>query len=391
MARCAPEVVAAAAVRLPVQWPRALGAALVVVSLSGCGQAGAVGKAEPHAESVSPDPDRPARSGAALEGRRVEVAVVQPSSEMLQLEVPGEVEGYRDAWLAPPLGGYVERVLVEEGRRVQEGAALIHVDRKMHALREDRVRLQLEVAAREHERALNLGTSIPTAEVDAARDRVSLAEADLRELSLNTERAVLRAPFSGVVVELDAEVGEVAPPGAPLIRLVQLDPIKISVALSDRDMALAKRGAPAHVSLDARSGVYEGKVTALAQAANLKTRAFEATVELPNPEGELLPGMIASVSLRSDTDASKEKSLVVAQDWLVTRRDGVGVFIEVDGKARWRDVELGDILRRQVVVESGIEAGDALIIVGHRDLVEGDPVLVHRRGKCCTEGRATFR
>lgn len=324
-----------------------------------------------------------------LRGLRVEVAILSPSSENLQLEVPGEVEGYRDAWLAAPLGGYIEKVLVKKGARVREGRSLLYVDRQTHALREQRVRLQLEVAAREHQRAVALGTAIPTAEVDSAKDRVQLAEANLRELVHNSQMATVRAPFSGVVVDMNAEVGEVAPPGTPLLRLVQLDPILVTVALSDRDISLAEVGSVAHIQLDARSGIFEGKVTAISQAANLKTRAFEATIQLPNPDGKLLPGMIASVSLMSKA-TSGDKRLVIAQDWLVTRRNGVGVFVEEQGKARWRSVKLGEILRRQVVVESGLKTGDALIIVGHRDLVEGDDVLVHRRGQCCLNGRATF-
>lgn len=355
--------------------------------LVGCERAGA--NEEEGEGSAAPQPSVQGSPEVKLRGRRVEVAVLRPSSDNLELEVPGEVEGFRDAWLASALGGYVEKVLVKEGATVNAGQSLLYVDRQTHSLREQRVRLQLEVAAREHQRALSLGTSIPTAEVDSARDRVQLAEANLDELKLNSQRATVRAPFSGVVVAVDTEVGEVAPPGAPLVRLVQLDPIKVSVALSDRDISLATEGSVARVQLDARSGVFEGKVTSLSRAADLKTRAFEATIELPNREGRLLPGMIASVSLASKSKPGSER-LVIAQDWLVTRRNGVGVFVEIAGKAVWRDVKLGEILRRQVVVRSGLQPGDALIIVGHRDLVEGDDVLVHRRGECCRDGRATF-
>lgn len=349
----------------------------------GAGAAAATGSSAAGSSVAGPVPE------VHLRGLRVEVAVLKPSGETLELEVPGEVEGYRDAWLAAPLGGYIEKVLVKKGEQVRAGRSLLHVDREIHALREERVRLQLEVAAREHQRTVALGTSIPTAEVDSAKDRVQLTEASLRELVNNTQRATVRAPFSGVVVDIDTEVGEVAPPGARLLRLVQLDPIQVSVALSDRDVALAELGSVARVQLDARSGVFEGKVTAISQAADLKTRAFEATIQLPNPDGRLLPGMIASVLLASHAKPGDER-LVIAQDWLVTRRDGVGVFVEEEGKARWRSVKLGEILRRQVVVESGLKSGDALIIVGHRDLVEGDDVLVHRRGRCCRNGRATF-
>lgn len=335
-------------------------------------------------------PTSPLGESLNLGGQRVEVAVVETSKGELELSVPGEVEGFRDAWLAAPLGGYIERVLVRKGSFVEAGAPLALVDRKTHAAREAQARLQLDVAKRELDRALALGGSIPRSELDQARDGVRLAEARISELALNTHRSTLRAPFSGVVVSADIERGEVAGPGAPLVRLVQLDPVKVTVSLSDRDMELAKEGSRARIRLDANSKLYEGTVQSLAPAADLKTRGFEAEIEVPNPDKALLPGMIANVTLRSQLGEGEEEQLVIAQDWIVTGLNGVGVFVESEGRARWRDVELGQILRKQVVVSGGLKPGDALIIVGHRELVDGDQVLVHRRGRCCREGRATF-
>ncbi len=330
----------------------------------------------------------------SLAGHRVEVAIVEPSRGALRLAVPGEVEGDRDAFLAAPLGGYIERVLVEEGDRVKRGQILVNVDRATHAARQERARVELASAERELKRTQALAGTIPQADIDAAEDRVKLAKATLHELELNASRAIVSAPFSGSIVKVNAEVGEVAAPGTPLVRLVKLDPARVTIALSDRDISLAKVGAKARVYLDARSGVYEGTVTSIASAADLKTRSFEAVIEVQNEREELLPGMIANVELDSKDDADAPPGaptkLVISQDWLVTKPDGVGLFVVEAGKAVWRSVELGDVLRKQVVVKSGLSAGDALIIVGHRDLVAGDQVLIHRQGVCCVGGRATF-
>jgi membrane fusion protein (multidrug efflux system) len=125
----------------------------------------------------------------------------------------------------------------------------------------------------------------------------------------------------------------------------------------------------------------------------MKTRSFEALIEVKNETERLLPGMIARETLDTrdgETGDGDPERLVIAQDWLVTHPDGVGAFIEVDGVARWRSLSLGEVLRTQVVVENGLSAGDSLIITGHRELVDGDRVLVHRRGRCCTDGRVSF-
>jgi membrane fusion protein (multidrug efflux system) len=340
-------------------------------------------------------PETPREVGgdqAQLNGTRVEVAVVKPSSSGLTLRVPGEVEGVRDAELAAALGGYIEAVQVKEGQTVKQGAVLARVDTNTYSARLVRAQVERTAAERELARAESLGAAIPQAELDAARDRLASAQAGLGELQVAAGRSVVTAPFSGVVVRVDAEVGEVAGPGTPLFRLVQLKPVRVSVALSDRDMALAEVGMSASVELAARSGVHEGKVVQLSQAANLKTRSFEALVEVPNEDESLLPGMIAQVSLSTGSDEGQEAALrlLISQDWVVTKPSGVGVFVAKGGKAVWRPVQLGTVVRRQVEVLSGLASGDQLIIVGHRGLVDGDDVLIHRSGTCCHNGRAVF-
>lgn len=326
-----------------------------------------------------------------LSGTRVEVAVVNPSNSGLTMRVPGEVEGIRDAMLSAALGGYIEQVSVKEGQHVKKGAVLARVDSQTYSTRLVRAQVEKDAAERELARAEGLGDSIAVAELDAAKDRVAAAKATQSELHVAVSRTVLSAPFEGVVVEVNAEVGEVAGPGAPLFRLVQLDPVRVSIALSDRDMALAQVGMTATVDLAARSGVYTGKVVQLSQAANLKTRSFEALVEVENKDGSLLPGMIAQVSLSTTSEAAPESArLLISQDWLVTHPDGVGAFVAENGKAVWRPLKLGVVVRRQVEVLDGLKSGDALIIVGHRSLAEGDDVLVHRKGVCCENGRAVF-
>jgi len=74
----------------------------------------------------------------------------------------------------------------------------------------------------------------------------------------------------------------------------------------------------------------------------------------------------------------------------VTKLDGLGVFVEDDGVARWRPVALGPVVRHQVIVTDGVSLGDRIIVTGQRELEEGDPVLVVREGQCCTDGRVRF-
>jgi membrane fusion protein (multidrug efflux system) len=318
---------------------------------------------------------------------RVEVAQLSLSQETLSLNLPGEVEAARDALLAASLGGHVERVHVKTGDRVKRGQALVWVDSASHRARLKQAKVELEAAERELLRAKALGKSIAKAELEAADTRVRAARAAVSTARVSASRAVIQAPFAGTVVDVDVEVGEVAAPGAPLVRVVQLDPVLVTVAVSDRDIVALKEGASAQVHFSARGKPAQGVVKTIKRAADLRTRAFEAEIEVKNPNSEYLPGMIASVTLESQAE---REQIVLSQDWLVTRSKDVGVFVVQAEVARWRALQLGPVMRDRVAVDAGLKAGETIVIAGHRELVDGDRLLVSRRGKCCREGRVEF-
>jgi len=176
-------------------------------------------------------------------------------------------------------------------------------------------------------------------------------------------------------------------PSMPVARVVQLNPVHVTVSVSDRDVGILHEGMPVKVSVDAVAGLFEGTMVAIDRAANLNTRTFLAEVAVDNSEGRLLPGMIATAAIGAELG---EGSVVLPQDWLVTKMDGIGVFLDEDGRAAWRPVEAGTVVHDQVVINSGLEADDRLIMVGHRSLQDGDPLIVSREGVCCENGRPVF-
>ncbi len=349
-----------------------------------CAMALACGEAKGDAAKPAPSGAREAPKARAT---RVEIAEMITSSPTLTLRLPGEVEGAREAKLAAALGGLVEKVHVKVGDRVRAGASLAWVDRAMHDIAVKQATLQVEQAKTELDRVERAGKSLATSRRDAARFAFSNAEAALAMAELRARRANVRAPFSGVVADVDVEVGEVVPPAGEIARLVQVDPIHVSVTVSDKDIVSLEKGLDVEIDTSARAERFAGKISSVSPAADLRTRAFEALVEVPNKERLLLPGMIATVSVRKPLGDSV---LAIPQHVLVTRREGNGVFIHDDGVARWRVLELGRVVQSQVIVTGGLAVGEEVVVVGHRELADGDPLIVSRRGKCCSEGVITF-
>lgn len=327
------------------------------------------------------------KSAPEARATRVEVATVTSTRTTSEFVRPGEIDGAREASLASALGGFVERVSVETGQDVAKNAPIAHVDTRTHAAQVRLTKVELDEARRELTRLESLGKAVASARVDTARSRLARAEAQ-HALSLTRQsRAVIRAPFAGAVVGLEVEKGEVVSPGAPVARLIQLDPIHVSVSVTDRDVAALEVGDKAQINTTTTADPVTGTIARIEPSADLQTRTFLVEVEVANEKRRLLPGMIAQVGFRSERSG---EALFLPQDFIVTRLDGNGVFVVDGGKARWRPLELGGVSGTEVEVASGLEPGERIVTLGHRGLNDGDPLIISREGRCCVDGRVVF-
>jgi len=336
------------------------------------------------AEESAEESEDEERLPPPVNAKRVEVALLEQGEVRIELSLQAEVEGYRDTLLSAPAGGLIENVLVSSGDQVDKGKLLARIDSRLYGAQREQAAAALEQARNQWRRIEASGDSVSEADQEQAQSGLRSARAAFRVANLQSSRARIMAPFEGIVADVNIEKGEVAPPGAPLIRLVQLDPILLKLSVSDRDVVALEKGMSASVTLDADRSIYEGKVSNINPAANIQTRTFEVDVEVPNPEHKILPGMIARVRINEPIQSS---SLSLPQHLLVTRLNGNGVFVEKDGIAHWRDVEVEKVLGNQVLISSGLSKGEKVVINGHRELVDGDKVIVAREGTCCTNGR----
>lgn len=361
---------------------------MAVWALAGCERASA--------DAAAPKADASARTTVQREGEtvapvargtRVEEAAIVPSEARLDLSLPGEVEGSRDAVLASPTGGYVEALLVKEGQKVRKGQPIARIDTSVRRAARDQAKAELDLAQSRFEQVQALGDMASPAQIQQAKTQLAVAQSALEMAEIQLRRSVIAAPFSGVVAQVQPEVGEVVAPGGPVARIVDLDPVNVTVSISDRDVMSIRPGMEVTVTADARPDAVRGKVVSVDPAADLRTRTFTAKIEVPNPDGALLPGMIASVRLARTVGRN---AIVLPQDALVTQLDGIGVFLDQGGVARWRPVKVGAVVHDQVIIEDGLADGEKVIVTGHRELADGDPLIVLRSGKCCTNGRVVF-
>lgn len=320
---------------------------------------------------------------------RVEAATLEGGTMAGHFVRPGEVIGARGATLAAALGGYVEKVLVRSGDEVSKGQLIARIDSSSHGAQLELVRVELEDSKRELERLSKMGKAIASARVDAAKTRVARAKAQQRIAQTRMMRAAVKAPFAGTLVGLGIDEGEVTAPGQPIGRLLVLDPIAVSVSVTGRDVHSLSVGSPVKISTAGTATPIEGHVTSIESAADLRTRTFLVDVQAPNADRKLLPGMIASVEFQP---TARGTGLLLPQDLLVTNLKDNGVFVVgEDNVARWKPLELGEIVGGQVEILGGVSKGERIVTVGMRSLSDGDKVIITRDGVCCTNGSVTFK
>src|SRR5262249_4853214 len=214
-----------------------------------------------------------------------------------------------------------------------------------------------------------------------AEAQISAAEAVRAAAAINRGDARLKSPVDGIVLQRDADVGELISPGKPAFVLADTSVVKAQFGVPDLDVHNLKLGSALSVALDALPGRdFSGQITSIAPSADQKTRLFEVEVSIPNPQRLLKVGMIASLTL----EATKSEGVpTVPLNAVVRSRnqpDQYSVFIiEERGDhpaAHLQSVSLGEAFGNRIAVQSGVNVGDRVITSGANRLVDGEVVQV---------------
>ena len=323
--------------------------------------------------------DRDETSTKKLNSRalRVEAISVESRTQALTVKLPGEVESARRARLASPTGGFVQKLFVRKGHRVKKGQDLAWINKDIAYAQLEQAEAQLELARHEMELVEAAGESMPRTRKVRTKAQLKTAQAMHKLAAINARRSRLQAPFAGVISRMNIALGEVIAPGQMVMLLENIDTVKVTVSISDRDIRWVRKGVQARVQLDGGSAAIDATVSRVSPSADLETRTFIAEIDLENKLDFLRPGMLGTVIIESEFE---NKAIAIPQYALLTRKEGNGVFVVENQKALWRPVQIGRLRGHSLVVLSGLKDGDELIIRGHRELNNGDEVLVVAAG-----------
>jgi RND family efflux transporter MFP subunit len=301
----------------------------------------------------------------------VRVATVQASDSARDLVLTGQLDA--DISVAASFGaaGSVEKVLVDEGQTVSKGQVLAVLDagslKDQLALAQAKAD-QAEDAWKRMEPMHRDGTlpEIKWVEVETGRDQarsaVSMARRDL-------EDAVLRAPMTGIVARRSIQPGERTVPGVSAFTLVQTGTMLAVLPVAEKDIARIRPGMPARVDIRATGSQVVGKVREIGVEADPLTRTYRVKVALPNPGGVLKVGMVSQVRLRVPGAAPVPVAPPAAV--LVDGQDRRYVWVVTDSVIHRRDVRTGELVQEGIGIDSGLSAGEAVVVSGTPMLSEG--------------------
>jgi len=317
---------------------------------------------------------------AALKQNIEPVSVITLTLKPRRLEdkinLPAVVEPYEDVWVKAEVSGQVVEVLVQEGEAVEKGQVLIQLDDRDYKARLSRIEANYQLAKLEYERtsALVRKKVMSPAELDKISTQLKDLEAQVNEVQLALNRTQIISPICCLLNETKANRGDFVGVGDPVARILQLNPVKVTVGVPESDVAAVFDLTEAEVIIEAlNKRRVKGTKVFLSRMPRTLARLYDLELMVPNPDGKILPGMFVRVDL---VKAVYRQALSVPLYAVITQADRSFVYVEENGRARRRDVELGILVGWEVQVASGLKQGERVIVVGHRFLDDDQPVNV---------------
>jgi membrane fusion protein (multidrug efflux system) len=359
---------------------------VVLLSVGIYGRIRATGEAEGESAGGDTGPT-PASAASAFTtdiAIPVEGVAARRGTLVLSVSAAGQAAAWRQAVVTAQVNGRVAAVPARENGAVGESSPLVVLDPVEYQLAVDEAEARLRTAQAQFEELTLLNEEIADPATRAERERFARARSGLDEAGVGLRRAQLDlartrlgAPFAGRAASIEVVPGEWVRTGDELMTVLDLDPIRVEVQVLESEVGLLGAGGRASVSFAAfPDEAFAGRVETINPMVEPGTRTARVTVLVPNPQGRILPGMYARVSLDARRYADRilvPRSAVLERD----RRSMLFVYQGDDrgGLAKWRYVTTG--LANDSLVEIVPGDGTELVEPGETVLTDGHYTLIH--------------
>lgn len=339
----------------------------------------------------------------------VTVVTLQSQPVALTRELPGRTHPFEIAEVRPQVGGIVRDQLFTEGSLVETGQPLYQIDdtryrADVRSARASLARAQasLTSAQRTAERVAELSQRgiVSVQDNDNATAALREAEADVGVARAALANAELQVDYARITAPIDGRIGKSAVTRGALVTANQaealatiqkLDPIYVDLTQSSSELLELRRelesGAltsaedvPVTILLEDGSAYAEqGRLAFTDVSVDPTTGSFLLRVLVPNPEGLLLPGMY----VRAEVGSGERADAILVPQQGITRDpkgNATAMVVNAEGLAEQRTVQVNRTLGDQWLIDSGLAAGDRVIVAGLQKVQPGAPVVAEEQG-----------
>lgn len=347
------------------------------------------------------------------------VASAFPTQAITTLNATGRVSAFRKAAVSTKATGKLEYLGVQEGSVVKAGQILARIENKDVVATQDQALANVRAAKANAEQGLaelrdavaNLrrtedlakknfisGAQLDTAiarhdrakaSVAALNGQIGVAEANLRATNVGVEQTVIRAPFDGVILTKNANVGDIITPfssaadskGA-VVNIADMTTLEVEADVSENSLSKIITNMPVEIQLDAFPDLrLLGRVNRIVPTVDRSKATVLVKIEFVEKDNRVLPDMSARVAFLQRAPTPDERKAVTAvQPAALVKRDGKDVAFVIDEKniARMMPVttsgKLGDLVQ-----VSGIKPGDKVVLKPDEKLKDGGEVVISKK------------
>lgn len=282
------------------------------------------------------------------------------------VEVTGSVLSKKNVVISSETSGRILEIPVLEGMRVAKGTVLAKIDAETIERSIDELENSLELATtlfEKQERLWNqqIGTEVQYLE---AKNRKEGLERNLASARTNLDKAIIRAPFTGTIEEVQVRLGELVQPGMGMFQFVGESDLFIEADISESYIGVLSKGDSVEVSFPSINKELQTKVSSVGAIINPNNRTFKVEVFLPNID-LVKPNMISVLKI---LDYQSADAVIVPSYLILSDNRGDYVFTVENGKAIKKYVERGKTFDKETEILTGLTGSEVLVDKGFREV-----------------------
>ena len=305
----------------------------------------------------------------------VEVTPVAAIPFKSYVQVQGKLDADENVNVSAQMGGTVKSIYVKEGDNVKAGQILAELDDAVMRQGIEELKNQLAFASDLYNKQKNLWDQKIGSEVQflSAKNNKEAMEKKMQTMNEQLDMYKIKSPINGTVDEVSLKLGQIAAPGLPAVRVVNMNSLKVKADIAESYAGKIREGNSVLLEFPDMNKTMDLKVSFVSRVINSMNRTFSVQVNVP-ADPDLHPNMISHLNI---VDYQTLSSIVIPLNVVQNSENGYYVFLSVKNEkgksvAHKQMVKTGRDYKGQIEILEGLKEVDSLITTGYQDVEDGE-------------------